>query len=100
MSILQTQVCGIQQNLNSSFKHVTFLIFLFSSGLLLSVNDDLNNVFIRYDRYERFRQVTAQQSEPSEAPPEPPRPAAVEPLPVQTGRMTTAWPENAARVRN
>lgn len=44
--------------------------------------------------------MTAQQSEPSEAPPEPPRPAAVEPLPVQTGRMTTAWPENVARVRN
>jgi len=84
-----------------SFKHVTFLIFfLFSSGLLLSVNDDLNNVFIRYDRYERFRQVTTQQSEPSEAPPEPPRPAAVEPLPTETGRMTTAWPENAARVSN
>ena len=86
----------------SLFAHVTF-IFSFSffpSGLLLSVNDDLNNVFIRYDRYERFRQATSQQNEPSEAPPEPPRPAAVEPLPTETGRMTTAWPENEARVSN
>ena len=85
-----------------SFTNLTFLVlFFFPSGLLLSVNDDLNNVFIRYDRYERFRQVTTQQTEqPSEAPPAPPRPAAVEPLPEQTGRMTTAWPENSARVRN
>ncbi|XP_067043404.1 TOM1-like protein 2 [Acropora muricata] len=62
-------------------------------GLLLSINDDLNNVFIRYDRYERFRQNTVQQAAPSEAPPpEPPRPAAIAPMP---GRQTTAWPENA-----
>ncbi|EDO42652.1 predicted protein, partial [Nematostella vectensis] len=31
-------------------------------GELLRINDDLNNVFIRYDRYERFRQA---QSTPS-----------------------------------
>ncbi|KXJ15092.1 TOM1-like protein 2, partial [Exaiptasia diaphana] len=37
-------------------------------GELLRINDDLNNVFIRYDRYERFRQA---QSKPAE----PPRPA-------------------------
>lgn len=38
------------------------------TGELLRVNDDLNNMFVRYDRYERYRQSQAQSTQPSQAP--------------------------------
>ncbi|XP_030840359.1 LOW QUALITY PROTEIN: TOM1-like protein 2 [Strongylocentrotus purpuratus] len=38
------------------------------TGELLRVNDDLNNMFVRFDRYERYRQSQAQSTQPSQAP--------------------------------
>ena len=44
------------------------MFFLCVAGELLRVNDELNNVFLRYDRFERLRGGSTQAAPTSAAP--------------------------------